>query len=163
MFTLKKLNDGYRIFFYFRTGYATYFAMFVGMINILTSTYFLAIDKIPSLFVIFPTFEIYIATVILIGVPIVVIAGWIHLKQIGTFSAEQNVSAEINPYNYKPLPGFSEKVIFPAYHEITKLLIKKINNEQLSDDEKNRLDSLEKDLLKLMKGGHVGTPPKGAF
>ena len=163
MFTLKKLNDGYRIFFYFRTGYATYFAMFVGMINILTSTYFLAIDKIPSLFVVFPTFEIYIATVILIGVPIVVIAGWIHLKQIGTFSAEQNVAAEIHPYNYKPLPGFSEKVIFPVYHEITKLLIKKINNEQLSEDEKNRLDSLEKDLLKLMKGGHVGTPPKGAF
>ena len=160
---MKKLNDGYRLFFYFRTGYATYFAMFVGMINIMTSTYFLAIDKVSALLAVFPTFEIYIVTIILIGMPIVLLAGWIHLKRIGTFSAEQNISAEIQPFNYRPLPGFSEKVIFPTYHEIIKLSIKKINNEKLSENEKQRLDELEKDMLKLIKGGHVGNPPKGAF
>ncbi len=158
-----KLNLGYRSFFYFRTGYATYFAMFIGLINIMTTTYFLAIDKIPVLFSVFPTFEIYIITVITIGIPIVVLAGWIHLKKIGTFSAEQNISAEIQPFNYRPLPGFSEIVIFPTYHEIVKLLIKKINNEGLSENEKNRLNQLEKDLIKLMNGGHVGNPPRGAF
>ena len=42
-------------------------------------------------------------------------------------------------------------------------ITKKMNNEPLSEDEKNRLESLENDLLKLMKGGHAGTPPKGAF
>jgi hypothetical protein len=160
---LVKLNIGYRAFFYFRTGYATYFAMFIGLINIMTTTYFLAIDKIPALFSVFPTFEIYIITVITIGIPIVVLAGWIHLKKIGTFSAEQNISAEIQPFNYRPLPGFSEIVIFPTYHEIVKLLIKKINNEGLSENEKNRLNQLEKDLIKLMNGGHVGNPPRGAF
>ena len=129
----------------------------------MTSTYFLAIDKIPELFSIFPTFEIYIVTIITIGIPIVVLAGWIHLKKVGTFSAEQNVSAEIQPFNYKPLPGFSEKVIFPTYHELIKLLIKKINNEKLSENDKNRLNQLEKDLIKLINGGHVGNPPRGAF
>ena len=160
---MKKLNEGYKLFFYFRIGHATYFAMFIGMINILTSTYFLAIDKVPFLLVIFPTFEIYIATAILVGIPVVVLAGWIHFKQIGTHSAEQNVGTEMNPYNYKPFPGFHKEVVFPTYHEITKLLIKKINNKTLTEDEKNRLDNLEKDLVKLMKGGHVGNPPKGAF
>ena len=160
---MKKLNDGFRIFFYFRTGYATYFAMFVGLINILTSTYFLVLNKTPSLLAFFPTFEIYFITVIIIGFPIVILAGWIHLKRIGTFSAEQNVSAEIQPFNYKPLPGFSELVIFPTYHEIIKLLIKKINNEKLSENENQRLNELEKDLVKLMNGGYVGSPPKGAF
>ena len=129
----------------------------------MTSTYFLAINKVPTLITIFPTFEIYIFTIVLIGIPIIILAGWIHLKRIGTYSAEQNISAEINPFNYRPLPGFSEKVIFPTYHEITKLLLKKINNEKLSDDEKQRLDELEKDLTKLIKGGYVGSPPKGAF
>ena len=160
---MKKRHKGFRLFFYFRTGYATYFAMFVGMINIMTSTYFLAIDKIPTLLTVFPTFEVYIVTIIIVGIPIVVLAGWIHMKRIGTFSAEQNISVEINPYNYRPLPGFSEKVIFPTYHEITKLLIKKINNEKFTEKEKQRLDELEKDLIKLIKGGHVGSPPKGAF
>ena len=129
----------------------------------MTSTYFLAIDKIPELFSIFPTFEIYIVTIITIGIPIVVLVGWIHLKKVGTFSAEQNVSAEIQPFNYKPLPGFSEKVIFPTYRELVKLLIKKINNEKLSENDKNRLNQLEKDLIKLINGGHVGNPPRGAF
>ena len=100
---------------------------------------------------------------VLVGVPIVILFGWIHFKQIGTFSAQQNITVEMNPYNYKPHPGFQSNVIFPIYHEITKLLIKKINDKQLSDDDKHRLDDLEKDLLKLMKGGHVGNPPRGAF
>lgn len=160
---MKKLNYGFRLFSYFRTGYGTYFAMFVGMINIMTSTYFLAVDKIPFLLVLFPTFELYIATIILVGLPIVILVGWIHLKRVGLFSAEQNIITEVNPYNYKPPPGFAEKVIYPAYHELTKLLIKQINDEKLTEDEEKRLDTLEKNLLNLMKGGYAGDPPKGAF
>lgn len=159
----KKSRSAFRKFFYFRLGYTTYFAMFVGVINIMTTTYFLAIDKIPSLLNIFPTFEIYVVTLVVTGIPIVTLAGYIHLKRIGTFAAEQNVSVEMNPYNYKPLPGYHTESIIPAYHEIVKLMIKKINNEKLTDIEIKKLISLEKDLIKLIDGGYVGNPPKGVF
>ena len=53
-------NLGFRGLFYFRTGWATYFAFVVAAINTLTVTFFLAIEKYPLLSVIFPTFFHYI-------------------------------------------------------------------------------------------------------
>ena len=90
---MAKSRNAFRGFFYFRIGYAIYFAMMIGVINILTTTYFLAIDKIPSLLIIFQSCEIYLMTVLGTGLPIIVFVGWIHRKRIVTYEAEQNVSA----------------------------------------------------------------------
>ena len=46
-------NLTFRGWFYFRTGWATYFAFIVAAVNALTVTFFLAIDKYPTLSVIF--------------------------------------------------------------------------------------------------------------
>tara|TARA_B100000749_G_scaffold166733_1_gene128113 strand:+ start:57 stop:191 length:135 start_codon:yes stop_codon:yes gene_type:complete len=40
-------NLGFRGWFYFRTGWATYFAFMVAAVNALTVTFFLAIEKYP--------------------------------------------------------------------------------------------------------------------
>ena len=122
---MKKPITFFKTFFYFRTGYVTYFAMIVGVINILTSTYFLAIDKIPFLLNIFPTFEIYATILIFIGVPIIIGGGWIHMKRIGTFAAEANITTEESPYQYKFAPGFLKEVFGPAYLAIINMQIKK--------------------------------------
>ena len=151
-----------RVFFYFRTGYANYFALIVGVVNILTSSYFLAIEKVSELLIIFPTFEIYISMVILIGVPTVILAGWIHMKKIGTYSAEQNIYNETQPFNYKAAPGYVKETVIPIHHEIVKMWIKKIENGKLDENDKNRIDKLEKDVIKLINGGYVGNPPSGA-
>jgi len=160
---MTKTRDTFKAFFYLRIGYLTYFAMVVGMINILTATYFLAIEKIPFLQTIFPTFESYVIVVIIIGIPTVVIVGWIHLKKIGTYAAEMNVSVEANPYNYKFLPGWTIEVFGPAYHELVKVYSKKIKEEKITEQDLISLKKLEDQLRHLIEGGYVGNPPKGAF
>ncbi len=71
----------FRIWFYFRTGWSTYFAFILAAINTLTVTYFLAIDNYPSLKNIFPSFEIYILIVSIIGIPILTAIGYSHFKR----------------------------------------------------------------------------------
>jgi len=158
-----KSRNAFRGFFYFRTGYAIYFAMMIGVINILTTTYFLAIDKIPSLQIIFPSFEIYLMIVLGTGLPIIVLAGWIHLKRIGTYAAEQNVSAEVQPYNYKLLPGYNKEVIGPFYLQLVRLYIKSAKGQTLNGEEIQKIKSLENSIRNLIEGGYAGKPPKGAF
>ena len=49
-------NLAFRAWFYFRNGWSTYFAFIFAAINTLTVTYFLAIERAPSLQAIFPSF-----------------------------------------------------------------------------------------------------------
>jgi len=80
-------NLGFRGWFYFRTGWATYFAFIVAAVNALTVTFFLAIEKYPSLSVIFPTFFHYI----------VIIVGICSLQEIQIFQSRSGY-----PYRNKP-------------------------------------------------------------
>ena len=50
----------FRAWYYFRTGWATYFTFIMASVNTLVVTYYLAIEKIPSLKIIFPTFTNYV-------------------------------------------------------------------------------------------------------
>ena len=49
----------YRSWYYFRTGWATYFAFILAAINTLTVTYYLAIENLPMLKEIFPSFILF--------------------------------------------------------------------------------------------------------
>ena len=46
----------YRSWYYFRMGWATYFAFIFAAINTLVVTYYLAIEEYPTLLAIYPTF-----------------------------------------------------------------------------------------------------------
>ena len=67
---MPKDNIPFRSWYYFRIGWSTYFAFILAAINTLTVTYFLAIDNYPILKVIFPSFEIYIIIILVIGIPL---------------------------------------------------------------------------------------------
>ena len=150
-------------FFYFRLGYATYLAMVIGIINILTTSYFLAIQNVPTILDVFPSFESYVVFVIIIGFPIVTFIGWLHFKRVGTFSAEAAVYAQAMPYNYKLDPGYQKEVYGPAYLAILRLNIKRATGEKLTEEEIKNIKHLEKELSKLIDGGYVGKPPKGVL
>ena len=75
-----KRNLAFRSWYYFRMGWATYFAFIFAAVNTLTVTYFLAIENYPSLQVVFPSLVYYIVIVSLIGVPLLYLIGSLITK-----------------------------------------------------------------------------------
>ena len=142
-------NLGFRGWFYFRTGWATYFAFIVAAVNALTVTFFLAIESYPSLSVIFPTFFHYILIVVSIGVPVLVIVGYIHFKRSKSFRAEQDILIETSPHTRRILQN--TEILLPAYLKLTELMIKLSENKQLTDKELEEASKLQKQLSEHIK------------
>jgi hypothetical protein len=154
----KKL--AFRAWYYFRQGWGTYFAFIFAAVNTLVTTYYLAIQNVPSLKLVFPTFSIYVGVIMTIGIPLLVTIGYIHFKKSAAFSSEQDVNAESNPYLFKLPPGYNVEVIFPMYLVLTKYLVKWSKNEKLTNEEINEITELQKKINVLIKGGFVGNPTR---
>ncbi len=146
----------FRWWFYARQGYQTYFAFaFIG-INTLTVTYYLAIERAPFLQAIFPTFSIYVAIVLVIGMPVLVLTGFFHYKKVPAYKSEAEVNIENNPYTYKIPPGWMLYVGMPFNLLVTKLLVKLSNNEKFSEPDRTEISKLQKNIERLLQGGYVG-------
>ena len=149
-----------RAWFYFRQGWTAYFAFIMAAINVLTVTYFLAIENYPSLQVIFPTFVHYIITAVCIGVPSLVFVGYVHYKRSAAFAAEADINIEANPYWYKAPPGWNKEVVFPLYLNMINLMIKMSKNEKLTSEEIEKMSGIQKSLSTLIDGGYIGKPSR---
>ena len=137
-------NLGFRGWFYFRMGWATYFAFIVAAINALTVTFFLAIENYPSLSVIFPTFVHYIVIVVGIGVPILVLVGYVHFKKSKSFRAEADVLIETNPHIRRILQN--TEILLPAYLKLTEIIVKLSENKKLTDEELKEVSKFQNQL-----------------
>lgn len=157
---MRKKNLVFRSWYYFRQGWSLYFAFIFAAVNTLVTTYYLAIKNIPSLEYVFPTFAVYAATLITIGIPILVIVGYVHFKKSAAYSSEQDVTVESHPYNFKLIPGYNVEVIFPIYLALTNYMIKWSKNEKLTNDEIDKLNELQKKINILIDGGFVGNPKR---
>ena len=142
-------NLGFRGWFYFRTGWATYFAFIVAAVNALTVTFFLAIENYPSLSVIFPTFFHYIVIVTSVGVPILVLVGYVHFKRSKSYRAEADVFIETNPHLRRILQN--TEILLPSYLKLTELIIKMSENKKLTDKELEEVSKLQKLLNEHIK------------
>ena len=132
----------FRIWFYFRTGWSTYFAFILAAINTLTVTYFLAIDNYPSLKNIFPSFEIYILIVSIIGIPLLTAIGYSHFKRTPGLRSESDVLQRENPYWARML--INSQFSLTLNLKILNLITKLSKNEKISDNEINELFELQK-------------------
>jgi len=141
-------NLGFRGWFYFRTGWATYFAFIVAAVNALTVTFFLAIENYPSLNVIFPTFFHYIVIVVCVGVPVLVLVGYVHFKKSKSFRAEQDILIETSPHIRRILQN--TEVLLPSYLKIIELVVKLSENKKLTDNELTEVSKLQKQLSEHM-------------
>ena len=139
----------FRYWFYFRIGWSQYFAFIFAAINTLTVTYFLAVDNYPILQSIFPTFIHYIAIVVLIGFPILLLIGYSHFKRTEGFKAEADVSMESNPHMKRILDN-SEKILELNF-QITELLLKIGNKGKIEDEEMKNIENLQKELREYIK------------
>ena len=137
-------NLGFRGWFYFRTGWTTYFAFIVAGINALTVTFFLAIEKYPLLSVILPTFFHYIVIVVSIGVPVLVIVGYVHYKRSKSFRAEADILIETSPHIRRILQN--TEVLLPSYLKLTEIIVKLSENKKLTDKELEEVSKLQNQL-----------------
>ena len=151
-----KQNFVFRSWFYFRQGWSIYFAFIIAAVNTMITTYYLAIEKIPTLKSIFPSFEYYLAVFVIIGIPLLIITGYFHFKRTSGFAAETEVTVESNPYMYKIRPGYDTVVLFPFLLLFTKTMIKHTQNEKPSKDDLVLIKEIQNQIKFLIDGGVIG-------
>ncbi len=137
-------NLAFRAWFYFRNGWSTYFAFIFAAINTLTVTYFLAIEKYPVLNEIFPTFIHYVIIVGAIGVPFLVIIGYVHFKRSSALRSEADIQMEVNPYWRRML--MNTELMIPLHLKMSELIVKISNNEKITKDDLQAMTKLQNDL-----------------
>ena len=142
-----KQNLLFRCWFYFRTGWQTYFAFILAAINTLTVTYFLAIDNYPSLKTIFPSFEMYILIIVSIGIPLLISIGFVHFKRSQSFKSEADVLIESNPYQRRNT--VNSEIILRLNLKLMSMMLKISNKENFSENEINEITKLHKEILAL--------------
>ena len=150
----------FRLWFYFRNGWGTYFAFIFAAINTLTVTYFLAIEEYPFLHDLFPTFVSYVIIISSIGIPILIGVGYVHFKRSLAYSAEADIVTEAHPYNFRILPGWNTEVVFPLYLTLSEMMIKWSKNEKLDNEDIEKVKTLQAKIEKLLNGEMVGEPRK---
>ena len=122
-------NDSlpFKLLYYFRGGWGMYFAFIFAAINTLTVTYFLAIENYPELKAVFPSFEIYLLTMIAIGVPLLTMIGYTHYKRSPAYSSEAGVMLSANPYTRRAL--INSELNVELNIKISEILVKISNKE----------------------------------
>ena len=122
-------------------------------------TYYLAIEKATFLKDIFTSFVYYFAVITSIGIPLLILIGYIHYKKTAAFSSELDIGAEANPYYYKLPPGYWKDVIIPFYLTLSEMMVK-ISKDKLTEKELEKIDNLQKKMDILIQGGYVGDSKK---
>lgn len=142
--TSRSSSAAFRALFYFRNGWSLYFAFIFAAINTLTVTYFLAIDKIPLLQIIFPSFLNYVVIVSLIGIPLLILIGYIHYKRSATYKSEASILYESNPFLRRNL--INSELTLEVNIKILELLLKLSKSEKLSDQDISMINKSKEEL-----------------
>ena len=146
--SLKK-SIPFRFWYYFRQGWTTYFAFVFAAINTLTVTYYLAIDNYPILKDIFPTFGHYVGIITVVGIPLLVVIGYVHFKRSPAYKSEADVGIEANPHTRRML--INSETMLGLTLELLSLMTKISNGQKLSEDEQKSISKIQDDLSKYMK------------
>ena len=144
-----KQNLLFRSWFYFRTGWHTYFAFILAAINTLTVTYFLAVDNYPSLKTAFPSFEIYILIMLSIGIPLLVLVGFVHFKRSHSFKSEADILIESNPYQRRNT--VNSELNLRLNLKLITMILKLSRKENLSEAEIQEITKIYDEIMSLSK------------
>ena len=142
-----KNSPGFRGWFYFRMGWSTYFAFIFAAINTLTVTYFLAIERYPFLTDIFPNFIQYVIVVSSIGIPLLVVVGYVHYKRTKAFQAETAVGAESNPYQRRNIVNIT--ILLSLTMKVNDMMVKMAKNEKLTSKDIEEVEKLQNEVKKF--------------
>jgi hypothetical protein len=134
----------FRLWQYFRVGWATYFGFIFAALNTIITTYYLAIDNISFLQQVFPTFGHYVISVILIGIPVLIGVGYIHTKRTAAYREEAKIQVETNPHAIRSLEN--KELMLLVVYKINELLIKKINKNKFTEKEFQEMNTLKQKI-----------------
>ena len=148
-----KKNIWFRSWYYFRTGWSTYFAFILAAINTLTVTYFLAIDNYPVLKAVFPSFEQYIIIIVSIGVPLLVLIGFVHFKRTQAFKSEVDVLIESNPYQRRNT--VNAELNLRLNLKILAMMLKISKKESFSESEIQEIRELSDEIKNLSEKRNI--------
>jgi len=143
----------FRIWYYLRTGYKQYFAFIFAGLNMMIITYFLAIERAPFLKEIFPSFYTYAVVLVIVGLPILIFSGFLHYKRLGAYKSQQEVTHESNPFVYQLGRGYQRVALMPHSLMMSKLMIKFMTNQKITEDEIKTIQNLQKKIQYLLDGG----------
>jgi hypothetical protein len=148
-----------RLWYYFRVGYSTYLTFLLGLGNTLIVIWYLMIREIPAIESLFGRFLVFALGAVLLGGPLSVAIGWLHIKRTPAYTSEADIGVEANPYNYKLTPGKETEIFAPLYMELLIQIKRLLEAQKLLDDkDRSRIEGLERKLLLLIDGGYVGKP-----
>tara|TARA_B100001540_G_scaffold284739_1_gene277318 strand:- start:10350 stop:10805 length:456 start_codon:yes stop_codon:yes gene_type:complete len=130
-------------------GWSTYFAFIFAAINTLTVTYYLAIEKIPSLTLIFPNFLQYVLIVTIIGIPVLVVIGYVHYKRTVAFKSEVDVVLESQPYQRRNIVNIA--LILESILETNRILLKTSKGDKLKDEDLEKISTKLDEISSFVK------------
>ena len=142
-------NVVWRGWWYFRQGWSNYFTFLMAAVNTLTITYFLAIERYPTLVAIFPNFIQYVLIVATIGIPLLVLVGYAHWKKTSARRAEVDIFYEVNPYVIRQL--VNTEMVVQMNLTLNQHILKLSQGQKLSDEEINDLSQLQEKLSEFIK------------
>mgnify|MGYP001219004415 FL=1 len=142
-------NKGFRAWFYFRNGWSLYFAFIFAAINTLTVTYYLAIEKYPDLHWLFPTFLHYVIIIVSIGIPFLVLVGYVHYKRTAARKAEVDISYETDAYKARTL--VNTEITMKLNLQLIDIVMKLSKNETISDEKYEEIKKLYTELCKFQE------------
>ena len=143
-----KQRKGFRGWFYFRTGWSTYFVFILAAINTLTVTYFLAIDNYPLLKAVFPTFEQYSLITVSVGIPLLIMVGYFHFKKTLAYKSEMDIYVESNPYLSRNT--VNADLSLKLNLKLISLLLKMSTGEKIDKNEIDEIEKLHGNILKFV-------------
>lgn len=153
----------FRAWSYFRTGYGTYLAFFIGFASNIIVIYQLEIKNVGFLTgnPIFRSQALFALFALAIIIPLCIGAGLYHMKKTGAFAADASLSTESNPYIYKIIPGKEQEVFLPLWTATVRSLVKVLDKQQaMTVEEKNELEEILDRANALMEGRQVGRPSR---
>lgn len=142
----------YRSWFYFRVGYGTYVALLLGIVNSLLLIYRLGITYIDFLKDLFPSLTVFSFVALIVAIPLCIGFGLYHMKRTGAYAADASLSTEQNPYAYKAVPGKEQEVLYPVLALTLKGLVKVLDQEPVTEDEKRQFRDAISRTDRLIRG-----------
>ena len=151
---VRRTNIAFRYWFYFRMGWVTYFALIMAATNTLVVTYYLAIENVPELTTIFPTFTQYAMILVGCGIPVLIIVGYSHWKRTDGYRAESEAVFEASPFEARIL--VNSEISLKLNLKVIEFINKISNNEKIDEAELKKLSVLKDELKGYFQNRDVG-------